>query len=221
MTLWKNVLVESSWFKETVVQTPRNLSFIVCGAACMRHDWCRLWRHDEPRGCLLTSLTVSESYQPSEPEGALSCYTSRPPELAAGASITSSPHHHSEIKPRNNLVDGIYSGDIYDAARVEPTSEVFAWFLVDLGVVVPISEVVLVAQPNSNSERYFRDIEVRVGNVQTSGVFMSYSLLGTFAGPGEPEQTVVLRPSAPLSGRYVSIQRTTDGSLQIAHLEIR
>lgn len=221
MTLWRLVLVESSWFKETVVQAPRNLSLILCGAACMRHDWCRLWRHDEPRWCLLTSLTVSGSYQPSQSDGALSCYIRHQVELTFGASITSSKHYHSNKKLRLNLVDGVYNGDIDETALVIKGSGVFAWFLVDVGVVVPVSEVVLVAQPNTNAANDFKDIEVRVGSVKMSGDFTSYSLLGTFTGPGEPEKIVVLRPAAPLTGRFISIQRTTDGRLQIAHLEIR
>lgn len=221
LTVWRLVSVELSWFKESVVQIPKNLSLIRCGVECMKVDWCRLWRHDEPNACLLTSLIVSASYQPSQPDGALLCYTGRKPEYTTQAVITSSKHHHTSIKKRTNLVDGIYSGDIYDAALVESGSGVFAWFLLDFGSVVPISEVTLVAQPNTNSYKYFRDIEVRVGNTQASGNFASYTMFGSFAGPGEPEQFVVLRPATPLSGRYLSVQRTTDDWLQIAHIEVR
>lgn len=221
MTLWTRVLVEPLWFAEPVVQTTRNLSLILCGVACARHDWCHLWCRDQPLGCLLTSLTVSGSYQPSQPEGALSCYTSSKQELAFGSSITSSPHVQSDNKLRHNLVDGVYNGDLAVTALVEPDSGVFAWFLVDVGVAVPVSEVVMVAQPNEKAEVRFMDMEVRVGKVQMSGNFTSYTLLGTFTGPGVPNQTVVLHPSVPLTGRFVSIQRTTAGWLQIAHLEIR
>ncbi|XP_063848905.1 uncharacterized protein LOC135093525 [Scylla paramamosain] len=221
LTAWRRVLVESSWFKESVIRTPKNLSLISCGLVCMRHDWCNLWRHDEPSACLLTSLFVSVSYQPSQPDGALPCYTGRKPEFTTRAAITSSVHYHANIKQGSNLVDGIYSSDIYDASIVDQESGAFAWFLLDFGDIIPISEVILVAQPNINSYHYFRDIEVRVGNTQASGNFASYLMLGSFTGPGDPEQIVILRPATPLFGRYVSIQRTTDGMLQIAHVEVR
>lgn len=221
LTVWRRVLVEPSWFKESVTQISKNLSLISCGVACMKNDWCRLWRHDVARECLLTSLFVSASYQPSQTDGALICFTNRKPEYTTRAAITSSVHYHANIKQRSNLVDGIYSNDIYDASLVSSESGAFAWFLLDFGNTVPISEVILVAQPNTNSYYYFRDIEVKVGNTQASGNFASYSMLGSFTGPGEPEQIVVLRPATPLLGRYVSLQRTTNDLLQIAHLEVR
>ncbi|XP_050687361.1 uncharacterized protein LOC126980948 [Eriocheir sinensis] len=219
--LWRHVLVEPPWLKTTVTQTPRNLSLIPCGAACIRQDWCRLWCHEAPRGCLLTSLTASASYEPAQPDGALSCYTSRPPDLTVGANITSSPHFHPDIKRRENLVDGIFSSDMYDCAIVNTDNGVTPWFLLDLGATVPVSEVVLVTQPNEKAPYFFKDVEVRVGDVEMSGDFTTYQLLGTYPGPAQPEQTVVLRPAAPITGRYVSIQRTTVPALQIAHLEIR
>ncbi|XP_050724694.1 uncharacterized protein LOC127002680 [Eriocheir sinensis] len=219
--LWRGVSVEPSWLKTTVIQTPRDLSLIPCGAACMRQDWCRLWCHEAPRGCLLTSLTASPSYTPAEPVGTLSCYTSRPPDLAVGAAITSSPRYSLLVKPKENLVDGIYSSEILDCSYVTPGNGATAWFLLDFRAAVPVSEVVMVAQPNDNAPQNFRDVEVRVGDVQMPGNFTTYQLLGTFPGPAQPEQTIVLRPAASIKGRYVSIQRTTDGNLQIAHLEIR
>ncbi|XP_050724698.1 uncharacterized protein LOC127002683 [Eriocheir sinensis] len=219
--LWRGVSVESSWLKTTVTQTPRNLSLIPCGAACMRQDWCRLWCHEAPRGCLLTSLTASASYTPAQPVGALTCYTSRPPDLAVGATITSSPPDYVDKRHKENLVDGIYGGAMSDCAKVNAFDGTTAWFLLDIGASVPVTEVILVAQPNSNAPSHLRDVEVRVGDVQMAGDFTTYQLLGTFPGPAVPEQTIVLRPAPPLTGRYVSIQRTTTETLQIAHLEIR
>ncbi|MPC91907.1 hypothetical protein E2C01_086970 [Portunus trituberculatus] len=221
LMVWRRVMVESSWLKESVTQISKNLSLISCGVACMKNDWCHLWCYDVPRECLLTSLFVSTSYQPSQPDGGLDCFTDRKPEYTTQAAITSSVHYHTSIKQRSNLVDGIYSSDIYDASVVNSESGAFAWFLLDFGNVIPVSEVILIAQPNTNSYTYFRDIEVRVGNTQASGNFASYSMLGSFTGHAEPEQIVILRPATPLFGRYVSIQRTTDDLLQIAHLEVR
>ncbi|XP_050724695.1 uncharacterized protein LOC127002681 [Eriocheir sinensis] len=220
--LWRHISVESSWLKVTVTQTPRNLSLIPCGAACMRQDWCRLWCHELPSECLFTSLIASASYTPAKPGGALSCYTSRIPDLAVGAAITSSPNVDSGLKPKENLVDGIYPSKISDCAAVaEVTGGFTAWYLVDLGAAVPVSEVVMVTQPNNNTDKHFVDVEVRVGDVQMSGDFTTYPLLGFFLKGATAGQFIVMRPAAPMTGRYVSIQRTTIGNLQVCHLEIR
>lgn len=219
--LWRSISVESSWLQSAVTQTPRNLSLILCGAACMRQEWCSLWCHEAPRECLLTSVIASASYKPAQPVGALSCYTTHLPDLAVGAAITSSPPRYADQRHKENLVDGIYGGLMSDCARVEALDATTPWFLLDIGASVPVNEVILVAQPNSNAPKHLGDVEVRVGDVQMAGDFTTYQLLGTFPGPAVPEQTVVLRPAPPLTGRYISIQRATTETLQIAHLEIR
>lgn len=219
-TLWRHVLVEPLWLKPSVTQQTRDLSLVSCGVVCMWQDWCRLWCHVAPRECLLTSLFVSASYTPAQPEGAQSCHTSHLPDLAVGAAITSSPHYDS-TRQKENLVDGIYGNDNLDCSVVVPGNGGWAWFMLDLGAEHPISEVVLVAQPSSYAQHYFKDIEVRVGSVGMVGDFSTYQLLGTYMGPGKHEEVAVVRPAAPITGRYVSIQRTTDGYLMLAHVEIR
>lgn len=96
------------------------------------------------------------------------------------------------------------------------------WFLVDLGVRRTISEVVLVPHVRAeNSAERFKDIEVKVEDIEEAGSFASYTLLGTFKGPEMDGEEVKLRSNAPLTGRYVSLQKTSSGYLQIGHLEIR
>lgn len=220
MVLWRLVLVESSLFKNTGDQTQRNLSLTLCGTACLKHDWCQLWCHVQPRECLLTSLIVSGSYQPSQADDALSCYTSRRPEFAAGASVNSSTMDGS-LRIAENLVDGVYRRN-KDEACTRKNLRKNAWLLVDMGAIRLISEVLLMSYfKKSDPVLQFQDIDVKVGNVQEAGNFSSYTLLGSFQGPGLSNQVVVLRPPAPLKGQYVSIQRWSTGALCIAHLEIR
>ncbi|XP_050712177.1 uncharacterized protein LOC126996097 [Eriocheir sinensis] len=219
---WRRVVVEESWFKKSVLQTSQQLSSVtLCGAACMRHDWCRLWCRTAPTHCLLTSLIVSGSYQPSEAHDALTCYTSRESEMAFGANITSSPGLDYGLP--KNLVGGVYTNHFRSSSLVTSATESGgAWFLVDLGVSRTISEVLLIPHLRSGTtSKRFQDIEVKVGDVQEAGNFTSYTLLGTFKGPGMDGQEVTLRPHASITGRYVSIQRTSSGYLQIGHLEIR
>lgn len=225
---WRRVLFEESLFTHTVMQTSRQLSSVtLCGAACMRQDWCNLWCRDPPTTCLLTSLIVSGSYQPSEPYGARTCYTrSRGLDMAYGANITSSPPYNEKKIPAN-LVNGFHTGIIQSLALVVDISNTTgdAWFLLDLGDTRTVSEVMLVAQLRSSYDNggkvsRFRDVEVKVGDVQESGDFTSYTLLGTFQGPALRGERVTLRPPAPLEGRYVSIQKKSPGDFTMAHLEI-
>lgn len=218
--LWLRVRVEKSWFTNFVEEKSQQLSSVtLCGAACMRHDWCHLWCRAAPTHCLLTSLIVSGSYQPSPLHDALTCYTSRGPDMAFGAGITSSPPHDT-IRVKENLVDGVFRGDVSNCAVVVRDNSSNPWFLVDLGVDRLVSKVVLKAQPTDLAESRMSGIEVKVGDVEEAGDFTSYTFLGTFNDSLVPGQEVALLPPVPLRGRYVSIQRTDIRLMQIAHLEI-
>ncbi|XP_050712176.1 uncharacterized protein LOC126996096 [Eriocheir sinensis] len=218
--LWLRVLVEKSWFTNFVERKSQQLSSVtLCGAACMRHDWCHLWCRAAPTHCLLTSLIVSGSYQPTSLQDVLTCYTSRGPEMAFGSGITSSPPRDA-IRVKENLVDGVFRGDVRNCAIVERDNSSNPWFLVDLRVDRLVSKVVLKAQPTDLAEIRMSGIEVKVGDVEEAGDFTSYTLLGTFNDSLVAGQEVALLPPAPVRGRYVSIQRTNIRQMQIAHLEI-
>lgn len=218
--LWQRVLVENSWFRSIVQQKSQQLSSVtMCGAACMRQDWCHLWCRAAPTQCLLTSLIVSGSYRPSQLQDVLTCYTNRKPDMAFGAGITSSPPR-DDIRVIENLVDGVFLGDVKNCAVVERDNSSNPWFLVDLGVDRLVSKVVLKAQPSDLAESRMSGVEVKVGDVEEAGNFTSYTLLGTFNDSLVAGQEVTLLPPAPLRGRYVSIQRTNTRYMQIAHLEI-
>ncbi|XP_063877330.1 uncharacterized protein LOC135109695 [Scylla paramamosain] len=219
MVMFGRVLVESSWFSKVDRETKSLSSLVLCGAECTRVKWCQLWCLVQPGECLLTSLVVSGSYQPLELNDIRLCYTSRRPDFAVGSSIFSS-QRYDDTRPKENLVDGIYNWNVMQSSIIV-SDNATAWFLVDLGVPRRVSKVLLIAQPTDLARHWFQDLEVRVGDIQETGNFTSYTLLGTFVGPGNTSQVVVIRPSAPLVGRYVSIQRMTEGRLQISHLEIR
>lgn len=219
MVKWRRVMVESSWIHSRAALNMGNLSLTLCGSTCMRTNRCRLWCLTQPGRCQLSPIIVSGSYQPSQPDGALLCYTSRSLDFAAQASITSTGDRNEE-KAKENLVDGVYNL-FSSGTAIAKCGEESCWFLVDLGTERVISEVLLMAHHNEgNRVNRFRDIEVKVGDVALN--FSSYTLLGTFEGPAEPSQEVVLRPPSPLTGRYVLILKTSVNQyFQVAHLEIR
>lgn len=218
MVLWRRVLVNSSWVKGRNSHIEKSLPLTLCGTACLRDDLCHLWCHIQPRECLLTALIVSGSYQPSQENNTLSCYTSRQPEFAAGASITHSRFHNSN-RPPANLVDGVFRSKSIDLAACQSQSGVNAWFLVDLGVTRLISEVLVMTAYHGSSR--LQSFDVKVGDLQEDGDFSSYMLLGSYNETVVTVHEIVLRPPAPIAGRYVSIQKLDGTSLVIAHLEIR
>lgn len=120
----------------------------------------------------------------------------------------------------NVMANGYYNYDIYECSHLfqQPYG---SWFQFDLHSVFPVAEVTLKAAHEKMESTFFADFEVRVGMSSMSGNFSSFTLLGTYVGPGVPNETVVLRSAEPITGRYVSIQRKTYARLMICHLEIK
>lgn len=219
---WRRVQVESSRFTRSVMHRQPQLSSVtlrLCGMACTGHSKCHLWCLTNSK-CRLMSLIVSGSYQPSLSSEAHTCYTNRMREIAFGANVTSSETVGS--KDAGNLVDGIYDGSQRDITQVIEDNGTNAWLLVDLGVARTITEVMVMAQSSSTKDEVslFSNFEVKAGDVWKAGDFTSYTLLGSFKGPGLFGQQVKLRPHSPLSARFISIQKTDSADLKIAHLEI-
>lgn len=222
-TAWQRVLVDPSVFMWRVTYHTKTLPLIFCGAECTEESWCSAWCFVQLDQCRLTDLTVSPSYIPTQPTDALQCYTKSRKDIVFGASVVSSPvHPNRTARVAENLVDGYYPNYLEDCAYIydRPGG---AWIQFDLLSVFSITEVLLKAETNEGASKYFQDIEVRVGMSSMASLqeFSSFTLLGFFAGPGVQNQTVVLRPAAPLTGRYVSVQRMSKGNLQVCHVEVR
>lgn len=219
MTAWQKMLVDPTLFTSTVRQTSRVLRRLICGVLCAQKSWCSLWCFAELTQCQLTDLIVSPSYIPPNTTGALLCYTRIRKDIVVGATVVSS---YTGWRNPKVLANGYYTNDIYECSRLFPQSY-GAWFQFDLHSVFTVSEVTLKADKDELGSTFFADFEVRVGmsSMSSSGNFSSFTLLGTYVGPGLPNETVVLRSAEPLTGRYVSIQRKTYEKLMICHLEIK
>lgn len=223
MTPWRKVLVEPTRFEWHVTKITKTLRNTFCGMACVMQSWCSLWCTDGPEQCHLSNLIVSASYVPKNPSNTLLCYTKMLHDIVFPKKATSSSLKYPQRSPEN-LMDGFYNYYLDDCGLVYYEEPDGGWFQFDLGSVFTVSEVALTAEAR-DPDLYFRDIEVRVGLSPASppGVFSSFTLLGSFVGPGVVNERVVLRPQRPLMARYISLQRRSGvGSLfQVCHMEIR
>lgn len=223
LMLWRSVSVNSSRLSsENVLRDTRSLkSAVPCALACDRVPWCELWCIDASQNCLLSSLIVVGSFQDEDAQDILNCYTSRRPEYALGSSIYWNGACPTSCLQRSkeNLVDGVYNGDIDTCARTKYQEK--PWFLLDLGTPKRVQEVTLTAQPNTAASKHFRNIEVRVGQEYVEEDFSSYSYLGKFEGEGSQSLTVALRAPTPITGQFVSIQIFNKTFFQLCHLEVR
>lgn len=219
LQLWRRVSVNSSWFSSSVHQESRDLSLMNCGGACSPQIWCTLWCYDTTSGCLLTDLLVTRSDLDEQSPDAKVCFTRRAKEYAAGANISSS-YNWDLFHSKENLVDGIYGRDIDQCHYLD--FEYQPWVLFDLGRLVPVQSIVLVAQPNDYAARYFRHFEVRVGKTLPSeGDFSSYTIFGKFDDEGMPNQELTMNSLKPVMCQYVSIQCYIASHFQLCHVEIR
>nr|XP_053639694.1 uncharacterized protein LOC128693852 [Cherax quadricarinatus] len=219
LQLWRSVNVESSWFISSITQQNYSITTTRCAWTCASLDWCSLWCHDGVLGCQLTNLIVSGSHQTNQTTNVRFCYTAHSllPEYAFGASITSTAPVDS-TRVLKNLIDGVYN--LIESSCFCTSYGFQPWFLLNLKRPVYVSTVLLIAQNNVYAQSQFLKIEVRVGSTQQAGNFTSYTLLGTFPGPGKVGQIVTLKSSQPILGQYVSVQSMSTIYFLVCHIEI-
>lgn len=131
--------------------------------------------------------------------------------LASGSPIN--PAYPDRVA--TNLINGVYGYALQECylSNFVPNP----YILVDLQIVKPIDTVIVRGQNSSNIAVHFQNIEVRIGNVSSSGDFSEYSLLGTFVGPTNiTNLEVQFGLSTPsLYGRFVSVQMMVPGGFQM------
>ncbi|KAK3874743.1 hypothetical protein Pcinc_020340 [Petrolisthes cinctipes] len=198
-----------------------------CGQACTRQDWCKLWCADSSSDtpCILSNIVVMPSYNELNTADALTCYTSRPKDHATNAVITAGQQViEKPLMVKENLVDGIYS--YYKDERFSTRKSASdKWFVLDFGRNVSFQHVVLYAQEGNNAVYQFRDVEVRVGNVEVTtppSGFTDYVLFGFFQGRASPGQVVDLWSPNLVWARFVSVQMLRDNGygFQLGHVEV-
>lgn len=220
LQLWRRVSVNSSWFSSSIHQESKDMDLLHCGVICSPQNWCSLWCHDGARGCLLTDLIVTGSDLEEDSPDAMVCFTLRAKEYASDASITSS-YKAATSRLKENLIDGVYNGRLAQCHYLMENIQK-PWVLFNLGGLVPVQSVLLVAQPNSQAPLNFRNIEVRLGKtLPPEGDFSSFTLLGRFDKEGEAYQEVTMKSHKPIICQYVSIESYINTRLQLCHVEIR
>ncbi|KAK3874745.1 hypothetical protein Pcinc_020342 [Petrolisthes cinctipes] len=198
-----------------------------CGQACTRKYWCKMWCADSSSDtpCIISSLVVMPSYNELNTADALTCYTSRPKDHATYAVITAGQQDSNEpLRRKENLVDGVYSY-YQEELFTTTTTAGDKWFVLDFGRTVSFQHVVLYAQIYAFREEMFRDVEVRVGNVEVTtppSGFAAYVYFGSFKGDVFPGQVVDLWSPNLVWARFVSVQMLRDNGFgfYIGHVEV-
>lgn len=229
--LFHKVMVSSA----IVVASPRlefvprslsqRLSSVMCSTSCLLAPWCQVWcRGSSGDECLLSNILVLPVYVEPNMADALTCFTRRQRDLAAGAAIQGLPPQNV-LKVVENLVDGIYDmHTITTCYLMNPYTD--PWYLLDLGAAKTFSLVRLYGMPAGKLSGLdnIRDIEVRVSLTPpaTPGDFSSFDLFGTFVGPAtEFNQEIVFTVANPVTARYLSVRRIVSSLyFQTCHIEV-
>ena len=208
--------------------SPGGLYNLRCSSLCDRMEWCQLWcRGTSTDHCILSDMFVMPTYKEPNMDDALTCYTTRPRDLATNAAITSTPQN-TEKKTNKNLVDGIFVHTNINDCYLAKEDSLKLWFLLDFGTPVTFRQITMWTQPEGNMDNVkgLRDLEVRAGNtvVTAPDGFQAYRLLGRFLGPATLYgQQVVVEAKTPVTARFLSVQRVamdTPSTFQICHLEV-
>lgn len=217
---WYRVMMEPSRLLGSAQYQRHDMDKMRCASFCNDAYFCWLWCHDARNGCQMSQMIVSGSYTPSDTQGALVCYTIRPPpEFAVNSIITSSPEQ-GNTSLLKYLEDGVWTYNHTETPKLAPSKQ--PWFLVDMQRVVRVSRLIMLVYPDALVPSVLSDVEVRVGlNLPpTPGDFQSYTRFYKAARASGMKNTVIFYTNSLTTGRFVSIQKMSDGILSMSHLEI-
>lgn len=219
------IVVTSPRLEAAALSLSQRFSKVRCSSACLSASWCQVWcRGSSSDECLLSNIVVMPAYVEPNTADALACYTRRQWDLATGVAIQGCKEMNV-LKVPQNLVDGIYDLHTITTCYIMVSSD-NPWFLLDLGAARTFSLVRLYALPKGKLSGLdnIRDLEFRVSAFPpvTPGEFSSFDLFGTFVGPAtEFSQEIVITVAAPVTARYLSVQRMALSSyFQTCHIEV-
>ncbi|CAL4224980.1 unnamed protein product, partial [Meganyctiphanes norvegica] len=179
---------------------------------------CELWCQQEDGVCLLREVIISPSYEEKSDSNVQTCYTKRIADLSTEvANIYGSPNYGPRTTAvKENLVDGFQSVD--DAYCYVSDYRTNPFVMFDLGMEKLVHEFhIFPGRPS----KYFGPLEFRIGQSKvTNGDFSSYKLFGQYSGDAQSREEVVITPSEPVRGRYISVQQIKHEHLWICHIEI-
>ncbi|XP_069171752.1 uncharacterized protein [Procambarus clarkii] len=164
--------------------------------------------------CVLYQGWVTISYNGSFSDIVnLYCYSSYHYgfDLAPAATFTSSEPNNL-TKPENAVL-GYYCSDVQYCSITLMISN--PWWMADLGSPKAVSMIVIKTREDLLD---FITVEIRLGN---SPNFTSNPLFASYTGPPTHLEIVVLTPSSPMTGRYLSLQSITSfGALGFCNIQI-
>lgn len=210
---------------DTLLIAPEETHTFRCSSACNFRPWCELWCDDIGSDqCLFSNAMVLPAYQETDTADAMTCYTRRQREFAAGALVQATPDYGGKLA--TNLADGFYDGQTLSSCYHTQLNTNKPWLLLDFRAPVTFRRAKLVTQPAGafSTVQQTRSIEIRTGMavVGTPGDFTSYAFFGNFAGPAtEYGQEVIIEAPETVTARFLSLQKMEDSTFfQICHLEV-
>ena len=120
-------------------------------------------------------------------------------------------------------IDGILSTD--DKSLTITNSEPFPWLEIELETERVIEQIFVLNRIGCCGEQ-LANLEVRVGNTPIAQGYGGRKLenntvAGVYAGPGLEGETVQIKISPPLSGRYISLQLLGTAYLQVEEVYLQ
>ena len=122
--------------------------------------------------------------------------------------MTSSTLHGTYF--REYSINGFYG---FGSANTFHTSKVVKpWIQYDFGQIVQIQKILVRARNLTGLfyNTWFDNVEARVGNVSSDGDFTGFALLDHYISSSGDGELIVFEGSAPLWGRYISLQSIID-----------
>ena len=200
----------SDWLTTTHVQTVENC-VIDCGEGCNKmfdNDMsCNAIIFDESNNVCTRAL-----YAPGPPLDQRGTGL----RVAWASSVWASGYNEERA------IDGKSVGAFFHSASNDNNDETFPWLAIDLVWPEKVSKVEMVPRPELEARTH--NIEVRVGNdkpfekrTHHSTLFKGNSVCGVFEGPAEPKTPSTVTCSAPLLGRYVTLQKIKELDLGLEY----
>ena len=193
---------------------------------CNTVQWCSVFCRMTEDSYLLTNAVASPFRTVTDGSASVPCFTSRPEgemigELGSLVSVASSTRNNDPKKGPENLLDSFYDGDEFSCFFPKNSPNPTPYIVFDLGARRTVTEIRMIAQPDSQASTLFQKLDMRLGDDLQEGDFTSYRRFhyfdGAATGPGYEYQSPATVP--PVEGRFLSIQ-SDEKKVQICHVEI-
>ena len=213
ITSWRKIQFSENNLGDKVVLSKKYLSRqSFCPLTCSHITNCNFWCIRPDGFCYFYDLVVSPAYETAEND-TIDCYTRKRNDIFFKAPFTSIGGR-SPLDKFANLNDGIKDAQTQYCTADVPEQ----WILIDLQKNSLVYDITL--HVRYVQSKNCMDTEVRISSTPpvTPGDFSSWDLFYHI----ERDCSVVdnFKPFKPKIGQYVSIQKKTDRSFCLIHLEI-